>query len=71
MTEPTTLPEKGDPSALYVLDISSYVFRAYHALPPLSSSRGEPTHAVHGVTSMLMKLVKERDPKRLVVAVDA
>jgi DNA polymerase I len=71
MTDPTTLPEKGDPSALYVIDISSYVFRAYHALPPLSSSRGEPTHAVHGVTSMLMKLVKERDPKRLVVAVDA
>ncbi len=71
MTEPTTLPAKGDPSALYVIDISSYVFRAYHALPPLSSSRGEPTHAVHGVTSMLMKLVKDRDPKRLVVAVDA
>ncbi len=71
MTDPTTLPEKGDPSALYVIDISSYVFRAYHALPPLSTSRGEPTHAVHGVTSMLMKLLKERDPKRLVVAVDA
>jgi DNA polymerase-1 len=67
----TCLPDKGDPSVLYVVDISSYIFRAYHALPPLSTSRGEPTHAVHGVASMLMKLLKERDPKHLAVAIDA
>jgi DNA polymerase-1 len=67
----TSLPEKGDPRALYVIDISSYLFRAYHALPPLSTSRGEPTHAVHGVASMLMKLLKERDPQHLAVAIDA
>src|SRR5690606_27940154 len=73
MTEadaPTTLPERGDPSTLYIIDISSYVFRAYHALPPLSTSRGEPTHAVHGVAGMLMKLLDERKPTRIFVAVD-
>ncbi len=43
-----TLPPAGDPNTVYVLDISSYIFRAYHALPPLSNSKGEPTHAVAG-----------------------
>lgn len=67
----TSLPAKGQDDTLYLLDLSSYVFRAYHALPPLSSSRGEPTHAVHGVTAMLQKLVKEQDPAFFAVAIDA
>ena len=54
---PEKLPKKGDPETIYVVDISSYVFRAYHALPPLSNSKGEPTHAVAGVCSMLLKFV--------------
>jgi DNA polymerase-1 len=66
-----TLPPKGDPKTLYLIDISSYVFRAYHALPPLSNSRGEPTHAVQGVTSMLLKLIHDRAPAYVVVAHDA
>ena len=70
-SEPTVLPPKGDPDVLYVIDISSYVFRAYHALPPLSSSKGEPTHAVHGVANMLLKLLRQRDPKRVIVAMDS
>ncbi len=65
------LPDKGDPNTIYVIDISSYVFRAYHALPPLSNSKGEPTHAVSGVASMLLKLLREREPKSLVVAMDS
>jgi DNA polymerase-1 len=65
------LPEKGDGRTIYVVDISSYVFRAYHALPPLSNSKGEPTHAVAGVSSMLLKLLREREPKRLLVAMDS
>ena len=68
---PETLPKKGDPEAIYVIDISSYVFRAYHALPPLSNSKGEPTHAVAGVSGMLLKLLRERDPKGVVVAMDS
>ncbi len=68
---PDVLPKKGDPEAIYVIDISSYVFRAYHALPPLSNSKGEPTHAVAGVSGMLAKLLRERDPKGIVVAMDS
>ncbi|MEM9729635.1 MAG: DNA polymerase, partial [Myxococcota bacterium] len=68
---PDTLPSKGDPEAIYVIDISSYVFRAYHALPPLSNSKGEPTHAVAGVSGMLLKLLRDREPKGVVVAMDS
>ena len=67
----TPLPEKGDPKALYVIDISGYIFRAYHALPPLSTSRGEPTHAVRGVVSMILKLIQQRKPAMLAVALDS
>jgi DNA polymerase-1 len=65
------LPGKGDPKTIYVIDISSYVFRAYHALPPLSNSKGEPTHAVAGVSSMLLKLLREREPRTVIVAMDS
>ncbi len=65
------LPKPGDPETIYVIDISSYVFRAYHALPPLSNSKGEPTHAVAGVSSMLHKLLREREPHAVIVAMDS
>ncbi|NNE19664.1 MAG: DNA polymerase I, partial [Myxococcales bacterium] len=68
---PGALPKKGDPKTIYVIDISSYVFRAYHALPPLSNSKGEPTHAVAGVASMLLKLLRERAPQGVIVAMDS
>jgi DNA polymerase-1 len=68
---PEALPKKGDPKTIYVVDISSYVFRAYHALPPLSNSKGEPTHAVAGVASMLLKLLREREPHGVIVAMDS
>ncbi len=72
MTTPRTqLPPPGDARTLYVIDISGYVFRAYHALPPLASPKGEPSHAVLGVTSMLLKLVAEQKPAMLAVAMDS
>jgi DNA polymerase-1 len=64
------LPESGASDALYLVDLSGYVFRAYHALPPLSSSRGEPTHAVLGTVNMLQKVVGEKRPHMLAVAMD-
>lgn len=67
----TDPPEAGDPRTLYVVDISGYVFRAYHALPPLTNARGEATHAVLGVTSMLLKLIAQRQPALLAVAMDS
>jgi DNA polymerase-1 len=60
----STLPAAGDAKTLYVIDVSGYVFRAYHALPPLTSERGEPTHAVLGVTTMIQKLVTDYRPPR-------
>ncbi|HJL14097.1 MAG TPA: DNA polymerase I [Sandaracinaceae bacterium LLY-WYZ-13_1] len=67
---PTSLPEPGDAETLYVVDLTGYVFRAYHALPPMSTSRGEPTHAVYGVTQMLLSLVQSQAPALLAVALD-
>ena len=47
------------PAPLVLVDGSSYVFRAFHALPPLTTSGGEPTGAVKGVINMLRRLQKE------------
>ncbi len=66
-----TLPAPNTDNVLFVVDVSGYVFRAYHALPPLSSSKGEPTHAVMGTVTMLEKVVRERKPKMLAVAMDS
>src|SRR6187399_2467459 len=59
------------PDLLYVIDLSSYVLRAYHAIAPLSSPSGEPTHAVHGTVTMLERLVRERRPALFAVAMDS
>lgn len=56
---------------LVLIDGSSYLYRAFHALPPLSNSKGEPTGAVLGVLNMLQKLVKEEAPELVAVVVDA
>ncbi len=56
---------------LLLVDGSSYLYRAFHALPPLSNSTGEPTGAVLGVLNMLNKLVKEEMPDRIAVVFDA
>ncbi len=56
---------------LLLVDGSSYLYRAFHALPPLSNSKGEPTGAVLGVLNMLSKLIKEELPDRIAVVFDA
>jgi len=56
---------------LILVDGSSYLYRAFHALPPLSTSRGEPTGAVHGVLNMLHKMLREYPGTRLAVVFDA
>jgi DNA polymerase-1 len=71
VSEPSRLPPAGKSDVLYLVDLSGYVFRAYHALPPLSNSRGEPTHAVLGTVNMLQKVVAERHPHRFAVAMDS
>jgi len=56
---------------LVLVDGSSYVYRAFHALPPLTNSRGEPTGAVFGVLNMLVKFVKDYQPRCIAVVFDA
>jgi DNA polymerase I len=56
---------------LLLVDGSSYLYRAFHALPPLSNSQGAPTGAVLGVLNMLNKLIKEESPERVAVVFDA
>jgi DNA polymerase I len=58
-------------SKLVLVDGSSYLYRAFHALPPLSTSKGEPTGAVLGVLNMLSKLIKEETPQFVAVVFDA
>ncbi|MCW8907227.1 MAG: DNA polymerase I, partial [Sedimenticola sp.] len=54
-----------------LVDGSSYLFRAFHALPPLTNSRGEATGAIVGVVNMLRKLVSEYQPTHMAVVFDA
>jgi DNA polymerase-1 len=68
---PAHLPPAGAKDVLYLVDLSGYVFRAYHALPPLSNTKGEPTHAVLGTVNMLQKVVGEKRPAMLAVAMDS
>ena len=56
---------------LVLVDGSSYLFRAYHALPPLTAADGTPTGAVHGVLNMLNKLLREQDTEHFAVVFDA
>jgi DNA polymerase-1 len=56
---------------LVLIDGSSYLYRAYHALPKLSNSAGEPTGALHGVLTMINKLVREQPAEHVAVVFDA
>ena len=56
---------------LYLIDGSSYIYRAYYAIRHLSSPKGFPTNALYGFTQMLLKVMKERKPDHLAVIFDA
>ena len=56
---------------LVLVDGSSYLYRAFHAMPNLTNSRGEPTGAIYGVTNMLRKLLADYDPQYIAVVFDA
>jgi DNA polymerase-1 len=56
---------------LCLVDGSSFLFRAYHAVPPLTNSKGEPTNAIYGVSNMLRKLLSEYQTDYVAVIFDA
>ena len=69
MTEKTTPPDRPRPT-LFLIDGNNYVFRAFYAIPGLTNSRGFPTNAIYGFTTMLIRLRKEWRPDYLAVAFD-
>jgi len=56
--------------SLWLVDGSHAIFRAYHALPHLSTRQGVPTNAVYGFTTMLLRAIREGNPTHLAVAFD-
>jgi len=56
---------------LCLVDGSSFLFRAYHAVPPLTNAKGEPTNAIYGVSNMLRKLLSEYQTDYVAVVFDA
>ncbi|MEE9560428.1 MAG: DNA polymerase I [Acidiferrobacterales bacterium] len=56
---------------LILVDGSSYLYRAFHAMPQFTNSRGEPTGAAYGIVNMLRKLLAEYDPAHIAVVFDA
>lgn len=55
---------------LVLIDGNAIIHRAFHALPPLSNSKGEPTNAVHGFFSMLLSIIDSQNPDNLIVCFD-
>jgi DNA polymerase-1 len=58
-------------NTLVLIDGSSYLYRAFYALPRLSNSRGDPTGAVHGVLNMINKMLNEQPSEHIAVVFDA
>ncbi len=58
-------------NTLYLVDGSSYIYRAYFAIRHLSSPKGQPTNAIYGFVQMLLKLIKDHNPQHLAVVFDA
>ncbi len=59
------------PGTLLLVDGSAFLFRAFHAMPGLSSARGEPTGAIYGVVNMVRRLLAEQAPEHVAVVFDA
>src|SRR5207245_4042137 len=70
VTEPKPTPSAA-PHHVFLIDGSGFIFRAYHALPPLTRSDGTPTAAVLGFSNMLSKLLSETDADHIAVVFDA
>ena len=62
---------QGGPGSIFIIDANNYVFRAYHALPMLTSPDGTPINAVHGFVRMLQALRGDFSPEHIVAVFDA
>ena len=64
------MTEQNSPPLLALVDGSNYIYRAYYGIPGLTNSRGFPTNAIYGFTTMLMKLLRDLAPDYIVVTFD-
>lgn len=55
---------------VYLIDGSAYIYRAYHAIAPLTNSQGLPTHAIYGFVNILLRVIREKNPRYLAIAFD-
>lgn len=69
--EDKTIKPTNTTTPMILVDGSSYLYRAFHAIPPLSTSDGQPTNAIRGVTSMIKSLIKTYADSPIVVIFDA
>ena len=72
MSDSTSEPSgTTEPNHVYLVDGSGYIFRAFHALPPMNRADGTPTNAVYGFTNMLLRLVEDTKAEIIAVIFDA
>ncbi|MBI5779172.1 MAG: DNA polymerase I [Planctomycetes bacterium] len=64
------MPKESSLKKLFIIDGSSYIYRSFHAIRNLASSKGLPTNAIYGFTSMLLKVISDTKPEYLVMAFD-
>jgi len=64
------MTEKNTPPLLALVDGSNYIYRAFYGIPSLTNSKGFPTNAIYGFTTMLMKLLRDLSPDYIVVTFD-
>ncbi len=60
-----------NPEPVYLIDGSAYIYRAYHAIAPLTNASGLPTHAIYGFVNILRRVIREKTPRYLAIAFDA
>ncbi|TNF49756.1 DNA polymerase I [bacterium] len=66
-----TVKQQEGKKTLYLIDGSSYIYRAYHAIRGLSTRKGFPTNAVYGFANMLLKILREHNPTHLAIILDS
>jgi len=71
MTDSNSQSSFNPDSPFILVDGSSYLFRAFHAMPPLTNSKGQATGAIFGVINMLGKLIEQYQPEKMAVIFDA
>jgi hypothetical protein len=59
------------PETLYIIDVSSILFQVFHAIPPMTGPKGQPTNAVFGFTRDLQFILREKQPTYLICAMDS